>query len=409
MGLRIYTLFQDNHFIFPPPTCYICLCTARTLISQPLTKPSSIEPVSSSDPIRRSIEVEYWVVDSDGRLTEPGELVDAAAGVEREFVEPLLEIKTTPCESSRELRTELLGRIEAVLDQAKRSEKHLVPLATPLNYGEIPDIADERTRIQDRTIGENFEYVRHCAGTHIHTEQQPGKKIDQLNTLIALDPALALVNSSPYFQGRNLAAGARSKMYRWLAYENLDHQGRLWRYVKDHDEWERRLERRYEEFLTSALDAGFDRSTIEANFDPESAVWTPVQLREEFGTVEWRSPDTAFPSEILTLAEDLVAVVDRLCTADVEIGDGPPRFGEEMITLPAFETVCEHVEAAIQHGVSEKVDSYLTEMGIEPDAYSPITRAVEQSESVTIERAREIRLEYAARLEADVKQPISAD
>jgi hypothetical protein len=33
--------------------------------------------------IRRSVEVEYWVVDDEGRLAEPGALVDASPGAER--------------------------------------------------------------------------------------------------------------------------------------------------------------------------------------------------------------------------------------------------------------------------------------------------------------------------------------
>ena len=51
--------------------------------------------VHESEPIRRSIEVEYWVIDDAGRLVEPGALVNATPGAEREFVEPLLEVKTT--------------------------------------------------------------------------------------------------------------------------------------------------------------------------------------------------------------------------------------------------------------------------------------------------------------------------
>jgi len=89
-----------------------------------------------------------------------------------------------------------------------------------------------------------------------------------LNAFIALDPALALVNSSPYFQGRHLAAGARSKLYRWMAYDDVPHQGRLWAYADDADEWTRRLERRYEEFLTAATDAGVDRRAIASSFGP---------------------------------------------------------------------------------------------------------------------------------------------
>ncbi|MFW6434925.1 MAG: glutamate-cysteine ligase family protein [Halovenus sp.] len=368
--------------------------------------------MQSSDPIRRSIEVEYWVIDDEGRLVEPGELVDATPGAEREFVEPVLEIKTTPCETDEEVRRELLGRIEAVLDRADELDRGLVPLATPLNAGEITDLPSDRTRIQDGIIGADFEYVRHCAGTHIHVEQQPGRAVDQLNTLIALDPALALVNSSPYYRGELLSDGARSQLYRWMAYEGLAHQGRLWPYIDSVSEWDRRLERRHEEFVTAALDAGFDRSTIEANFSPESAVWTPVQLREEFDTVEWRSPDTALPSQTLTLADEIVDVVERLQHADLRIGDGPPGVSDETIRLPEFARICELVEAAIEDGLtSPAVESYLDSMGFDTGAYQPLSSQVDQQQELSTADARSLRLEYARRLDEDVRQrsPLSAD
>nr|WP_302082443.1 glutamate-cysteine ligase family protein [Salinibaculum sp. KK48] len=150
-------------------------------------------------PLRRSIEVEYWVVDDEGYLAEPTGLVDATEGAEREFVEPLLEVKTTPCETTAELREELLGRLGRVLRRAEELDRGLVPLATPVHTEEIADLPSERTDIQDTVVGGDFEYVRHCAGTHVHIEQLPGREVDQLNTLVALDPALALANSSPFF------------------------------------------------------------------------------------------------------------------------------------------------------------------------------------------------------------------
>jgi len=331
-----------------------------------------------SEPIRRSIEVEYWVVDNDGRLVEPGELVDASAGSEREFVEPLLEIKTTPCETTAELRDELFDRVESVVRRADELDRGLVPLATPIHAGEIPDRASDRTRIQDRVIGDDFEYVRHCAGTHIHVEQQPGREIDQLNALIALDPALALANSSPYFRGRNLAVGARSKLYRWMAYDGVPHQGRLWPYVDDTEEWTRRLERRYEEFVTAAIEAGADRATIESNFDPESAVWTPVQFRDTFGTVEWRSPDAALPSQIIQLADRVAEIVGHLGDADVRIEGRTGSVTEDAIVLPEFDAVIEYVTAAIREGVaSDAVWSYLDRMGFDIAAYEPVSHEID--------------------------------
>jgi gamma-glutamyl:cysteine ligase YbdK (ATP-grasp superfamily) len=355
--------------------------------------------------IRRSVEVEYWVIDDAGRLVEPGELVEASPGAEPEFVEPVLEVKTTPCETTAELREELCDRLGAVLERAAELDKGLVPLATPIHCDGIRERSSDRTRIQNRVVGEDFEYVRHCAGTHIHVEQQPGREIDQLNALIALDPALALVNSSPYFRGRELAIGARSKLYRWMAYDGLPHQGRLWPYVDDTDEWTRRLERRYEDFATAALEAGVDRAAVESSFDPESAVWTPVQLREEFSTVEWRSPDAARPDDIVRLTDRIAGIVEHLRDADVRIEGETGRVTDDAVVLPEFDSVIEYVNDAIREGLaSDAVRSYLERMGFDVAAYDPISHELTGSRSVTPAEARQFRLEHAERLERDLRR-----
>jgi len=357
------------------------------------------------EPIRRSIEVEYWVVDDEGRLVEPGPLAAAAPGVEREFVEPLLEIKTTPCETTAALRAELLDRIASVLEAADEHDMGLVPLATPMHDGEIADLPSERTHIQRAVIGDDFEYVRHCAGTHVHVEQIPGRVCDQANTLVALDPALALVNSSRWYRGRPLAAGARSKLYRWMAYDGLAHQGRLWRYIDSTTEWDRRLERRYEEFERAALDAGIDRQTLVSAFDPESAVWTPVQLRERFGTVEWRSPDTALPSDVLELADHVAGTIEHLRDTEVRIEGETGRITQDQIVLPEFDTVLDHVNAAIRDGLaSAPLRGYLERMGFDLAAFEPRSGRHDARTTVTAAEARERRLAAAADLEADVRQ-----
>jgi len=369
-------------------------------------------PPHQPEPIRRSIEVEYWVIDDQGRLVEPGELLEASPGAEEEFVEPLIEIKTTPCESTAALRDELYERVGAVLQRADELDRGLVPLATPVNQDDIREHESERTRIQNAVVGEDFAYVRHCAGTHVHVEQQPGRAIDQLNAFIALDPALALVNSSPYFRGRRLADGARSKLYRWMAYDDVPHQGRLWPYADDADEWTRRLERRYEEFLTAATDAGVDRRAIASGFDPESAVWTPVQLREEFGTVEWRSPDAALPSQVVRLADDLAGVVERLRGADVRIEGDSGRVEGDEIVLPEFDSVIEYVNAAIRDGLADpELRAYLDRMGFDVDAYDPVSPKTDHGRTVSPDAARRLRLEQAERLERDVLQaePMRSD
>jgi gamma-glutamyl:cysteine ligase YbdK (ATP-grasp superfamily) len=365
-----------------------------------------VEPYT--EPIRRSIEVEYWVVDEDGRLVEPGDLVDATAGAEREFVEPLLEVKTPPCETTAELRETLFDRVNSVRRRAEDRGRRLVPLGTPVNHEEIAELASERTEIQNSVVGDPFQYVRHCAGTHVHVEQVPGREVDQFNTLVALDPALALVNSSPFFRGDRVAAGARSVLYRRMAYADLAHQGRLWRYVSDPGEWTRRLERRYEEFVTAAIDAGVDRAAVVANFDPESAVWTPVQFREQFNTVEWRSPDAALPSQAVQLADDLTRVVGRLRETDLRIEGNEGELTDEAVVLPEFDAVLRLVDAAIDEGLeSTAVRSYLERMGFDVDTYDPVTEAFADQETVSTREARRLRVTHADRLDRDLRQPRS--
>lgn len=361
---------------------------------------------------RRSVEVEYWVIDERGRLTEPGPMADAAEGVEREFVRPLLEIKTSPCETTAQLREQLYGRLSRVLEVGEAEGKKLVPLATPLYADEIRELPHERTRIQNRVVGEEFECVRHCAGTHVHFEQLPGRETDQLNVLTAIDPALALVNSSPYFQGSRVAASARSVAYRWKAYDSLPRQGQLWPYVDSTEEWATRLHRRYEEFVTEAVARGVPRADVESCFDPESAVWTPVKLRAEFPTVEWRSPDAALPDQVLQLADQLGSLMDHLADAEVCIDGDEGRVTDDRIVIPTFDVVENRARRAVETGVQARdVRSYLKRMGFDVSAFTPLTRTLDAGESLSPERARELRLKYADRLRESVTEhgPIAAD
>lgn len=359
---------------------------------------------TETDGIRRSIEAEYWVIDEDGSLADPGELGEQCEGVEREFVTPMLEVKTTPCTTTAELQRELFGRLRTALSHAERHGLRLVPLATPINAAGITDLPGERTAVQDRVLGEDFEYVRHCAGTHIHIEQQPGSEVDQLNTLIALDPALALVNSSPYYQGREIQPGARSALYRWRAYERLPNQGTLWPYIGERETYARRVQRCYESFLTEAEIAGVDRERAESAFTPEGAVWTPVQFRQAFSTVEWRSPDTALPGQVLQLADDIVSTVEHAVDGEVRIEGARGNVTDDTVTLPEFSAVREYVTRGIREGHSPTVASYLERMGFDTAQYEPLAEELVGRGPFSEADARQIRLEYADRLEADIER-----
>lgn len=357
--------------------------------------------------MKTSIEVEFWVIERDGTLTDPGDLAALSPQVEEEFVDCLFEIKTTPSESVEELRGEFIGLLEKTLSAANDREKALVPLGTPINGDEIDRFSEERARIQEAVLGEDFDYAKHCAGTHLHFEKR--NVVDQLNTLIALDPALALLNSSPYYKGRRVAAGARPYIYRKKGYAKFPEHGQLWNYVDSVAEWDDRLAQRYVEFKRAALDAGIDERAFKTHFTPDDTIWTPVRLRKSYPTVEWRSPDATLPSQILRLAEEMYDVMER--TNEGLTVDG--RFGlltDGGVTLPEFESVREHTDAAIHEGLaSRSVRSYLDRMGFDVSAYDPLTERIDGEPRVSRSRACELRVEYARMLEHDVKRLAKAE
>ena len=354
--------------------------------------------------MQKSVEVEYWVVDDDGALTEPGALTDVSEYVEPEFVGPLFELKTPPCETCDDLRRTFVDQLSEVLSVADELGKHLVPLGTPIDGDSIERRPGERGRIQERVIGPKFAYAKHCAGTHLHFEKR--NVTDQLNVLIGLDPALALLNSSPYFRGERIANGARAYLYRKKCYEEFPAHGQLWAYVDTVAQWERRLDRRYDEFREAAVEAGIDGEAVDANFTPDDVVWTPIRLRDSMPTVEWRSPDAALPSQILRLVDEVDAVMEQLHHANVHVEGRTGEVTDDEITLPEFDAVCDLAAKAMVDGLdSPDVSAYLERMGFDVPGYDPISMRLqaEGSDHVGAGEAREIRLRYADELERDVE------
>lgn len=353
--------------------------------------------------MQKSIEVEYWVIDQDGVLTTPGELTEVSEYAEREFVEPLFELKTPPCETYADLRSTFVDQLDEVLSRAAELDKLLVPLGTPIDGESIELWPGERGRIQKRVLGTNFEYAKHCAGTHLHFEKR--NVTDQLNVLIGLDPALALLNSSPYFQGKRIANGSRAYLYRKKCYEHFPDHGQLWDYVHTVAEWERRLERRFKEFKEAAIKAGVDEDSVDAHFSPDDVVWTPVRLRDQMPTVEWRSPDAALPSEILRLAEEVDSVMEQLYHTNVRVDGRTGEVTDDGIALPEFDALHDYVDEAIHDGLeSANAAGYLERMGFDVQGYDPATRRIDGRQYVSPNEARELRLQYADLLERDVAE-----
>ncbi|SDX90998.1 glutamate-cysteine ligase family protein [Halopenitus persicus] len=350
--------------------------------------------------MRIGIELECWVVDGDGALTSASGIASACPGVDSEFVDPLLEVTTRPHDSAEAAIRELRSRLETTVETAHDRGKRLVPLGTPLGEGPIPTSRDDRTAIQRAVLGDRLDHAAHCAGTHVHFEQVDA--VDQLRVLTALDPAFALVATSPYYRGRHAKPCARPHVYRRLCYADYPDHGRLWRYPRSAAEWRDRIDDRCETFRTAAVDAGIDPDRFDAAFTPATAVWSPVRLRDDLGTVEWRAPDAAPPSDLGRLIRETAAIVAAAVERGTRI-ESAPGTADGPVRVPPFATLQRHVETALDRGLeSRSLRRYLDRMGYDVDAYRPVGSRIDGRTRLDPGTVRRLRRRYADRLERDL-------
>ncbi|WP_435358810.1 glutamate--cysteine ligase [Haloarchaeobius sp. DFWS5] len=344
------------------------------------------------------IELELWVVDDQGQLCDGHGITDAYEWFEPEFVAPLVEVQTAPHTHEAPLRRDLTQTLWRAIDEAAAANKHLVPLGTPLTPTDRP-AASERGELFETIYGEGVQSAKNCAGTHLHFEK--GNVTRQLNLLTALDPALALVNSSPYYCGSSGQRSSRALAYRQKCGADFEEFCDLWGYVDSVDEWTARVQRAYQTFESLAADRGVSTETVAEYFCPEDTVLNPVRLRHEQPTVEWRAPDAALPSQVLRLASDVGDLVAQ--TDEKPLDVGTPGIMASSIGIPTFETLRERSDEAIRDGLeSGAVRNYLTEMGFAVDEYDPIASQMHRPDELTDDAACEIRLAYAKRLREDV-------
>ncbi len=345
------------------------------------------------------IEMEFWVVDDEGRLCDGTPITDAHELIKPEFIEPLIEVRTTPHERKASLTREFRRTLQTAIWSANDTGKHLVPLGTPLTTADPPAIST-RGELFEQIYGEGVQSAKNAAGTHIHFERE--HTLRQLNLLTALDPALALVNSSPYYCGERHSSSSRAFAYRKLCGAPFKEFCDLWPYTASVQSWESRVDNEFTAFKQLGSARGVPPSEINRHFDAEDAVLTPVRLRRSLPTVEWRAPDTALPSQTIDLAFDMLERIEETATKPVEVGE--VGVTGDRIGIPTFAHLHRLSTMAIRNGLdAPPVVQYLERMGFDTDAYDPISRSLVGPASLSKPHARRIRLEYARELRADVR------
>lgn len=352
--------------------------------------------------MRIGIEIEYWLIDRDGDLVPANEVIAACEGVDPEMTDPLLEVKTPPCDSVEELTAVLTDRLGRAHDVAQSHDERLVPLGTPLSDERLPQRSSTRLDVQRAVLGDDLDHAGHCAGTHIHFEQ--ASVADQLRVLTALDPTVALVNTAPYYRNRRIAACARPYVYRRLCYRSFPAHGRLWSYPESVAEWRERVETRFDTFVEAARDAGADRDAVESAFTPADALWAPVCLRDDLGTVEWRAADAAPPLDLCRLAADVTGLLETAVEDGTRLEEGT-HADDGGLSLPPFGTLRGHVDAAITRGLTApRVGRYLSGLGFDLDAYRPTASEIDGRERLDRDTARRFRRRAADRLDHDLRR-----
>lgn len=238
------------------------------------------------------IEEEYFLVDAKTkRVTDaiPQEFFDEARSatadrVAREFLQPQIEVITTPNHSMADARAELRSLRRTVAEVAARHG--LAILAVGTHPTAIWGDAQQTPKQRYDVVMDDLQMIGQrdlLCGMHVHVElPDHADRIDVMRRMLPYVPLfLALSTSSPFWQSR--CTGLRG--YRLAAYDELPRTGvpDLFRNQADFDV-----------YIAALVKAGV--------MEDSSYVWWAIRPSLKHPTLELRAPDSC------TLVDDSIAI-----------------------------------------------------------------------------------------------------
>jgi glutamate---cysteine ligase / carboxylate-amine ligase len=238
------------------------------------------------------IEEEYFLVDAETKLVAqqvPQAFFEAAraasAGrVKPEFLQPQIEVISSPHTNMTEARAELRHLREVV---AAVAAKHgLAILAAGTHPTALWRNAQQTAKQRYDTVMHDLQMIGQrdlLCGLHVHVElPDPDDRITVMYRMLPYLPLfLALSTSSPFWQSRSTGL----KGYRLAAYDELPRTGvpELFRTREEFDA-----------YVTALVRAGV--------MENSSYIWWAIRPSFENPTLELRAPDSC------TLLEDAIAI-----------------------------------------------------------------------------------------------------
>jgi len=278
-------------------------------------------------PLSTTLTTEYWVVDETGRLADPSRVADlpGADGTDSPYS---LAVETPACESCAELRRTLTDRLSSTVGAAHDRGCRLLAL------GIRPDLL-----VDDSPTPAGQPPPTATAGTRVVFEPETAAAADCYNTLLALDPAFACINTTGRVDGGQRYACGRP---------SLTHGGATSRY------------RTPDEAVGSSHDTPAGTSP-----DRQPVAWLDGGSR-----IEWRSLDATTPTLLVDLIADIKTILQQAATRRLSVESFGNGFHADRLVLPSPEWRAIYTSEAIRRGLSSiLVGAYLERFGIETGWY----------------------------------------
>ncbi|MFC1753542.1 glutamate-cysteine ligase family protein [Thermoproteota archaeon] len=319
--------------------------------------------------IKIGLELEFQILDQDGNVCNaaPTILSDPAnnGNIVPEGSNSMIEVIAPPSDNLEEMASNFQTEVVNLVNIAEKYGFRLLPSSTIGKDAKPEETGLLRYASKKSVLGsarKNIEY--HICGTHVHTDKLPDELLaTQYKVKTAMDPAFALMASTPFHAGKNSLEDHRVHIYRNVVFDDFPLQGQLLPHVNNFDEVLERQQATYDHWISLVQKKGFSGD----GFNVLNTCWGPVRCTEN--TIEARGADANLLSRVIALGALYKGVNEFIqqYTPNTVIAENLPA--QELFTfidgktlrLPSFQQLKAFEKAGINKGIRDpQLNSYLS-------------------------------------------------
>lgn len=330
-------------------------------------------------PLKRSMvgyEVEMFTLDNAGNIIDGADLLLAEYNktkpdyeLKKEVSKSIVELAAFPHVYVQNVALGFLTCLEDLVECASRLDITLYPLSTYPGKYRATMRQDPRYRVKQEILGPTSEIEGKCTAYHVHYTMPRGvfdhrKKqlrlltnsklkqalINSYNMAIAMDPAItALMQSSPFFDGKHLGKDSRLVVYRGTPfgykgmYSEFPKFGSMPNYRSTATDLIATINNTHKRWIDLILDSKHPEA-IKNYPNPLMCYWGPVRLNK-LGTLEHRGMDANHPKYMIAVSilmkyilRDIHREFYRVIPSDIGIKE-PFKLEGDKIYIPPISRV----------------------------------------------------------------------